>query len=198
MTYPNSSAAYKPIETTTPSTVPWHEYWREQSRIDGTDWRSLLDAAAAALSRFVSACPTCGSTPCTNLGFCRLCVEADARKAQGLSSRYIDPARWQKPPDSIPDDWNEMSVEALMAHFIRARRRDGAAVSTVETLMLGLRERGTKALTEPPVQRRLSDLSEQHLHEVCGRLQRLKPEIARAWEPEEITVLLDAWNVCHG
>jgi hypothetical protein len=73
-----------------------------------------------------------------------------------------------------------------------------AAASTVEALMLGLRERGTKALVGSKVVRRLSELSEEQLHEVCGRLQRLKPEIARAWEPDEITVLLDAWNVCHG
>src|SRR5262249_52909992 len=33
-------------------------------------------------------------------------------------------------------------------------------------------------------------------HEVCGRLQRLKPHIAPAWVPEQITVLVDAWNRC--
>jgi hypothetical protein len=73
-----------------------------------------------------------------------------------------------------------------------------AAASTVEALMLDLRERGTKALRKPKVQRRLFDLDESQLHEVGGRLQRLKPEIARAWAPDEIVLLLDAWDARHG
>ena len=73
-----------------------------------------------------------------------------------------------------------------------AHNDHSAAVSTVEALMVGLRERGTNALTEP------KELSEQQLHEVCSRLQRLKPEIARAWSPNEIILLVDAWNLCHG
>jgi hypothetical protein len=91
-----------------------------------------------------------------------------------------------------------MSIEALIAHFDRARRRDDAPPTTVEALMLGLRERGVKALTESAVKRRLNELSEQQLHEICGRLQALKPHIAQAWGPDEITVLVDAWDTCHG
>jgi hypothetical protein len=64
-----------------------------------------------------------------------------------------------------------------------------AAESTVEALMLGLRQRGLKALTEPPVKRRLSELSDEQLIEVGNRLQRLKPEIARPWLPKEIKSL---------
>jgi hypothetical protein len=128
----------------------------------------------------------------------KLCRDADARKARGELPRYIEAYRWQKPPEHIPHNWHEMSIEALMAHFDRARRRHGAPQTTVEALMLGLRERGTKALVEPKVARRVSELSEQQLHEVCGRLQRLKPHIARAWIPDEIAALVDAWNACHG
>jgi hypothetical protein len=73
----------------------------------------------------------------------------------------------------------------------------GAPQPTVEALMFSLRERGVKALEEAPTKRRLSELSEEQLHEVCGRLQRLKPHIALAWPPEQITVLVDAWNNCH-
>jgi hypothetical protein len=75
---------------------------------------------------------------------------------------------------------------------------DGAPQPTVEALMFSLRERGTKALEEANTKRRLSELSEEQLHEVCGRLQRLKPHIAPAWPPEQITILVDAWNSCHG
>jgi hypothetical protein len=138
------------------------EWWRAEAKRVGTNWHSLLEAAAAALSRYcvVSACPTCGNTPCRNPHFCALCRDADARKA-----------REQKPPD---------------------RRQGGAAASTVEALMLGLRERGTKALTEPEVRRRLSELSDQQVIDVGNRLQRLKPEFANAWTAQEVQALFKA------
>ena len=101
-------------------------------------------------------------------------------------------ARWQNSPDHIPHDWPEMSFEALMAHFNRARRLQGAPQSTVAALMLDLRERGTKALSEPVVRRRLSELSEQQLRDVGARLQRLKPEIA--WSVAEIPNLISVWT----
>ena len=121
-----------------------------------------------------------------------LCRDADRRKARGESPRYIDPPRWQNPPDHIPHNWPEMSFEALMAHFNRARRLQGAPQSTVVALMLDLRERGTKALSEPVVRRRLSELSEQQLRDVGAHLQRLKPEIA--WSAAEIPNLISVWT----
>jgi hypothetical protein len=63
---------------------------------------------------------------------------------------------------------------------------------TVEALMFSLRSRGTKALEERDTKRRLSELSDQQVIEVGDRLQKLKPEIARAWSPEEVKVLLQA------
>ena len=142
----------------------------------------------------MTCCPTCGASPCLNPPFCKLCRDADRRKARGESPRYIDPPRWQNPPDHIPHNWPEMSFEALMAHFNRARRLQGAPQSTVAALMLDLRERGTKALSEPAVRRRLSELSEQQLRDVGARLQRLKPEIANAWSAAEIPNLISAWT----
>ena len=59
--------------------------------------------------------------------------------------------------------------------------------------MLGLRERGTTALTEPTVMRRLSELNEAQVREVAARLQRLKPEIAKAWDPNAVVVLISTW-----
>jgi hypothetical protein len=83
-------------------------------------------------------------------------------------------------------------------HEINAVHIHGrAAQSTVEALMYSLRERGTKALDEPDTKRRIGELSEEQLHEVGGRLQRLKPEIARAWTPDEVRSLLTAWMKCH-
>jgi len=61
---------------------------------------------------------------------------------------------------------------------------------TVEALMFSLRERGTKALSEPDVKRRLFELSDQQVIEVGDRLQTLRPKIARAWSTEEVKLLL--------
>ena len=103
----------------------------------------------------------------------------------------------------ISDRWKW--IEALVArwdctHPYREATTDiprpASPESTVEAVMFSLRERGTKALEEPATKRRLSELSDQQLHEICGRLQRLN--IAPAWAPEQITILVDAWNNCHG
>ena len=77
-------------------------------------------------------------------------------------------------------------------YFDDARRRSGAPEPTVEALMFSLRERGTKALEEPNTKRRLSELSNQQVIEVGDRLQKLKPEIARAWSVEGVKLLLRA------
>jgi hypothetical protein len=72
-----------------------------------------------------------------------------------------------------------------------------AAAATVEALMFCLRVRGTAALKEPKVARRVSELSEPQMHEVCARLQKLKPEIAGAWSVNEVEKLVNAWAVYH-
>jgi hypothetical protein len=76
------------------------------------------------------------------------------------------------------------------------RHQSGAAASTIEALMFALR-RGGEALTNPNNQRRLSELSETQLHEVCARLQNFKPEIARRWTTDEIEVLATIWSGSH-
>ena len=63
---------------------------------------------------------------------------------------------------------------------------------TVEALMSSLRERGTKALEESSTKRRLSELNDQQVIEVGNRLQRLRPEIARAWNAAEVEILFQA------
>jgi hypothetical protein len=67
----------------------------------------------------------------------------------------------------------------------------GAAPSTIEALMYSLRSRGTAALLEPDCQRRLSELNEQQVIEVAVRLQKLNPEIAPAWNAEQIDALFE-------
>jgi hypothetical protein len=139
----------------------------------------------------VTICPCL--EPCGNPQFCALCRAADARKARGEPPRYIEASRWQQqPPDYIPDNWQNLSIEALMVHFDRARRRHGAPQRTVEALMHGLRQRGTKALEESATKQRLFDLSEQQVIDVGNRLQQLKPEIAHKWTKEEVKTLFQA------
>jgi transposase len=75
-------------------------------------------------------------------------------------------------------------------------KNGGATQATVEAFMFSLRSRGTKALEEPATKRRLSDLSEQQVIEVGNRLQRLKPEIARAWSAAEVKILVQARIKC--
>ena len=85
-----------------------------------------------------------------------------------------------------------MSLEALMAHFEGARRVHGAPQTTVEALMFAMRS-GAKALSESSNRRRLKELGEAQLHEVCARLQKFKSNIARAWTPAEIEGLVTIW-----
>jgi hypothetical protein len=73
-----------------------------------------------------------------------------------------------------------------------ARRR--VAASTVEALMYSLRSRGVAALAEPDCQRRLSELNDDQVREVSTHLQKLKPEIAQAWSPEELRRLAMIWK----
>jgi transposase len=89
------------------------------------------------------------------------------------------------------------SRRPLKAAATNERKRKAAAASTVEALMFCLRERGTAALKQPKVSRRVSELSEPQMHEVCARLQKLKPEIARAWSVNEVEKLVNAWAVYH-
>jgi hypothetical protein len=87
---------------------------------------------------------------------------------------------------SLEQAWSEIQVP-----------RDRAAASTVEALMYTLRAGGT-ALACPHARRRLSELSEAQLHEVCARLQRFQPRIARAWTPVEVELLVAIWVDLHG
>jgi hypothetical protein len=118
-------------------------------------------------------CAICDRDPCLTPSFCAACRDADRRKARG------------EPPRCAP---------LRPAHY-RETLKGRAAASTVEALMFELRG-GTNVLRESAAKRRLSELSEQQLHEVCGRLQ--KPVITRAWTPDEIATLVDKWNGCHG
>ena len=90
----------------------------------------------------------------------------------------------------------KVSLEQAQRSLL-ARRRDGAAASTVEALMYGLRD-GIEALPANPDRlRRLSELSADQLKEVCARLQNFKPTIARPWTADEVAALVRIWGKSH-
>lgn len=93
---------------------------------------------------------------------------------------------------------NNVSLETACAEMHQHHFAGRAAASTVEALMYSLREHGTAALDEPPTKRRIRQLSEQQLHEVAQRLERLKPKIAKPWTADEVVRLVEAWTACHG
>jgi hypothetical protein len=87
----------------------------------------------------------------------------------------------------------KISLEQAQRRLLE-RHRDGAAASTVEALMFGLRD-GIEALPAKPERlRRLSELSAEQIKEVCARLQNFKPTIARPWTADEVAALVKVWG----
>jgi hypothetical protein len=76
-------------------------------------------------------------------------------------------------------------------------RRSGAAASTVESIVFGLRE-GLAALPKNPDRlRRLSEVNAEQLRAVCERLQNFQTHIAPAWTPNEVKALVVIWSKRH-
>jgi hypothetical protein len=92
------------------------------------------------------------------------------------------------PNTSLEEAWFLINAQA---------RRHRAAASTVEALVYQLRRGGT-GLSNLRARQRLSELSEQQLHEVSARLQKFMPHIARAWSPSEVELLVQLWSDLHG
>ena len=115
--------------------------------------------------------------------FAKACRAADEKRRRQRVNPAIERARrLLESGTTLERVWQETN------HPWRAEGR--AAESTVEALMLGLRERGTAALREPKVRRRLSELSDEQVIEVGTRLRKLKPEIARPWTAEQVAILM--------
>ena len=89
-----------------------------------------------------------------------------------------------------------MSLDRVYAK-IRDHHPHGSALSTIEALMLGLRERDTKALADPKVQGRISQLSKEQIAEVAARLRQLEPHIAKVWTADETQQLITKWGELH-
>jgi hypothetical protein len=117
--------------------------------------------------------------------FRRLCAEADARaRPQPVPEDILRARRLLDGDWSLERTWRETNHQAA----IEGR----AAWSTVEALMLGLRERGTAGLDEPAIQHRLAQLNDEQIIELGTRLRRLKAEIAPAWTADQVELLIQA------
>jgi hypothetical protein len=75
----------------------------------------------------------------------------------------------------------------------QASRHDRAAAMTVEALMFSLRG-GVAVLAQLKTQYRLAELGDKQMREVAVRAQKFKPEIAAAWKPEDVEVLITLWG----
>ena len=115
---------------------------------------------------------------------------ADAKLAvdthQLVSAEILRARRLLDENVSLERAWSEMQAS-----------RGRAAASTVEALLYSLRAGGA-ALACPRARRRLSGLCEAQLHEVSARLQKFQPNIARAWTPVEVELLVAVWSDLHG
>jgi hypothetical protein len=88
-----------------------------------------------------------------------------------------------------------VSLERAWSEIQASRGR--ATALTVEALLSSLRAGGV-ALACPHARRRLAELTETQLHEVCARLQKIEPNIARAWTSTEVELLVNVWSDLHG
>jgi hypothetical protein len=118
----------------------------------------LDDVTSPQENSAVTACETCGNDPCVNPSFCAACRKADREIGQ------------RRLPPGIPPDWDKMSLDALWARLNQAR---STPQSTVEAVMVCVRERGLKALEEPANIERLSRCDESARAQINDRIARL-------------------------
>ena len=96
-----------------------------------------------------------------------------------------------KVSDEIKRFWRSLDPKVSLErawHEINSRR-EGATYSTIKALMFSLRC-GPDALADPNTLRRLAELDEAQLIAVMTGLQKFKPDIAQAWTPEQLEVLV--------
>jgi hypothetical protein len=120
-----------------------------------------------------------------------------------IAESIIEPADDEEPDAWAPDmpSWRRAAAEyhrdrAGRTAIVETRhenRTRAAAAATVDALVFSLR-RGVNELAKPDTMRRLSELSEEQLREVCSRLRNFKPEIGKMWTPEEIEALAIVWG----
>jgi hypothetical protein len=120
-----------------------------------------------------------------------------------IAEDIVEPADDEK-PDPWAEDMPSWRRAAAEYHRDRAgrtaivdtrheNRTRAAATATIDALVFSLR-RGVGELANADSRRRLSELNEEQLREVCSRLRNFKPEIGKMWTPEEIEALAIVWG----
>jgi hypothetical protein len=71
---------------------------------------------------------------------------------------------------------DDVTLERANYEIKRHHFQGRTATSTVEALMVGLRERGMAAFMDPKVERRLGEMSAEQFREVIARLIKLRPQ----------------------
>src|SRR5262245_60447322 len=100
------------------------EWWAREAEKAGTSWRAIGELAAQVVES-MQPCPTCGTTPCRNPGFCASC-----RKADGLRNNAAESAGNNR-ISRLPSNWDSMSIDALW-HRLNDPRRWPTPQSTVD------------------------------------------------------------------
>jgi hypothetical protein len=77
---------------------------------------------------------------------------------------------------SLPENWDEMSLDALHAHL--NRKRDRAPQATFEAVAYTLRTHGVERLKDPGCQAWLVDLSKEQIRELVATLLRIRAKAA--------------------
>jgi hypothetical protein len=78
-----------------------------------------------------------------------------------------------------------------------------APASTLEALVYSCRQ-GPKALEQPDNFRRVNQLSEEQLHDICDRIQRFRADLkyegapAVRWSAEQARTLFNKWIESNG
>jgi hypothetical protein len=153
--YSTAAAPCKPLEPTAPSTIPWRDWWTTEAERSGSDWSGVVDAHFRVCGRLRG-----------SMTACSMCGAAPC-----INPSFCKGCR----------DADACKASASIRH---REHVSGARRTTVEALMFSLRERGTGALSEPPVARRLLELNDQQVIEVGNRLQKLNK-----WTRAEVTLL---------
>jgi hypothetical protein len=89
---------------------------------------------------------------------------------------------------------DDVSLERAWYETILRRGIGGALASSVEALTFSLRA-GATALARHEAQRRLAELNETQLREICIRVQKIVP---KAWEATDVDFLVELWGAGRG
>jgi len=100
----------------------------------------------------------------------------------------------------LAPSWREAAVEYAKQPYPprgpTSAQDKCVAASTVEALVYGLRE-GIEKISEGERMRRLSELSDVQILEVCERLQSFNPDIAPPWTVQQVKSLVGIWRRVH-